>query len=122
MENQQQLAAHLRSLEEALLQQQTRQDAAQLDALLADDFTEQGVSGTVWTKPAVIAALQVENFSERKISDFRLRLLAEGVALLTYRAQRVATATRPQANSLRCSVWQRDGERWRMLFHQGTPL
>ena len=122
MENQQELATHLRSLEEALLQRQTRQDPAQLDALLADDFIEQGVSGTVWNKSAVIAALQSEDFSERSISDFRLRLLAQSVALVTYRAQRAATASRPQAKSLRCSVWQHNGARWRMLFHQGTPL
>lgn len=116
------LAAHLLALEEELLARATRQDGARLDALLANDFVEHGVSGTVWTKPAVIAALQGESHSARRISEFTVRLLAADVALATYRIERVATPARPGAQSLRASIWRNENGRWRLAFHQGTPL
>jgi hypothetical protein len=28
----------------------------------------------------------------------------------------------PRAASLRSSLWRRDEEGWRMVFHQGTPV
>lgn len=116
------LLAHLIDLETQLHRQDVRADAAALRSLIADDFFEFGVSGTVWTREAVIDALKDEAFSPREATDFRLTLLAEDVALLTYRAHRGATAVRPSADSLRSSIWRlRDG-RWRMVFHQGTAL
>src|SRR6185436_10908860 len=60
------LAAHLLDLETALLRQEVRADAAQLERVIADDFFEFGVSGQVWSKPAIIAALRDESFSERR--------------------------------------------------------
>ncbi|HEY4374497.1 MAG TPA: nuclear transport factor 2 family protein [Burkholderiales bacterium] len=84
------LAAHLLALEETLLAQATRQDTARLDMRLADDVIEHGVSGTVWTKPAVLAALKDETHSARHISDFTVRLLTADVALATYRVRREA--------------------------------
>ncbi|RAO75268.1 DUF4440 domain-containing protein [Dyella jiangningensis] len=116
------LLAHLIDLETQLHRQEVRADADALRALIADDFFEFGVSGTVWTRESVIDALRDEAFSPREAMDFRLTLLAEDVALLTYRAHRGATPLRPAADSLRSSIWRlRDG-RWRMMFHQGTVL
>jgi glyoxylase I family protein len=116
------LQAHLVDLETQLHRQDVRASAGALRHLIAEDFLEFGVSGTVWTLDAIIDALKDEAFSPREASDFRLTMLADDVALLTYRAHRGATATRPGADSLRSSIWrQRDG-RWQMVFHQGTPL
>jgi hypothetical protein len=117
-----QLEQHLRELETSLHRQDVRADATRLAELIADDFYEFGVSGTIWTKPAVIDALRDEAFSRREISDFKLTLLAEGVALVTYRGHRFATEQRPAADSLRSSIWKLHGDRWQMLFHQGTVL
>ncbi|WP_283150449.1 nuclear transport factor 2 family protein [Silvimonas soli] len=116
------LAAHLLAREGLLHAQAVRADAQALDQLLADDYFELGVAGTVWTKPAVISALAGEAFSTRQISDFKLNLLADSVALVTYHAHRVATAQRPAADSLRSSIWRLTRDRWQMVFHQGTPL
>jgi glyoxylase I family protein len=77
----------------------------------------------VWTRDAVIHALRDEPCAPRCMTDFRLTPLADDVALVTYRVQRVATAERPAADSLRSSIWKRCGDgTWRMRFHQGTPL
>lgn len=116
------LAALLFELEGALHLREVRADAARLMELLDDDFHELGVSGTVWTRAAIVEALRDEAFSERTMSDFRVQRMAGDVALVTYRVHREANARRPAADSLRSSLWKRRHGRWRMAFHQGTPL
>ena len=51
------LAAHLLDLETQLHRQDVRADEAALRQLIAEDFFEFGVSGTVWTRDAVVEAL-----------------------------------------------------------------
>jgi glyoxylase I family protein len=116
------LAILLEQQEAALHRREVRASAARLSELLDEDFEELGISGARWTRDTVMEALRNESFSERRISDFRLRALSDGLALVTYRVQRMATPVRPGAESLRSSLWRCNGGRWRMLFHQGTPL
>ncbi|MDO8071865.1 nuclear transport factor 2 family protein [Janthinobacterium sp. SUN176] len=116
------LAAQLQALEAALQSRAVRADSARLAALLADEFVEFGSSGKLWTRAATLADLPAEDFCPRSISDFQARLLAEDVALVTYRSQRHASGALPASASLRSSLWKwRDG-RWQMIFHQGTPI
>lgn len=122
MEANEPLKQHLQELESLLHQRQIRTSAQALDALLADEFFELGVSGTIWTKPSVIEALREESFSERSIDEFKLTMLADDVALVTYRGHRHSTEQRAAANSLRSSIWKRIDGRWKMIFHQGTAL
>lgn len=116
------LAAHLLDLETQLHQQDVRADAETLRRLIAEDFFEFGVSGTVWTRDAVVEALRGESFSPRQVSEFRLTMLADDVALVTYRGHRIATADRAAADSLRSSIWKQGEAGWQMVFHQGTSL
>lgn len=116
------LAAHLQALEAALQSAAVRADSASLALLLAEEFVEFGSSGNVWTRAATLADLPAEQFTPRSISDFQAQLLADDVALLTYRSQRHAAGALPASASLRSSLWKwRDG-RWQMAFHQGTPI
>lgn len=116
------LDAHLLDLETRLHRQDVRADEAALRELIAEDFFEFGVSGTVWTRDAVIEALHGESFSPREVTDFRLTLLADDVALVTYRGHRFATPERPASDSLHSSIWRLHDGRWQMRFHQGTLL
>jgi glyoxylase I family protein len=116
------IAAHLFDLETQLHRQDVRADEAALRRLIAEEFFEFGVSGTVWTRDAIVEALRDESFSPREVTDFKVTMLAEGVVLVTYRGHRFATPQRPASDSLRSSIWRlRDGQ-WQMLFHQGTVL
>ena len=116
------LAAHLQALEAALQSAAVRADSASLALLLAEEFVEFGSSGNVWTRAATLADLPAEQFTPRSISDFQAQLLADDVALLTYRSQRHRAGALPASASLRSSLWKwRDG-RWQMAFHQGTPI
>ncbi|MFO2462829.1 DUF4440 domain-containing protein [Pseudomonas sp. 15FMM2] len=117
------LAAHLQDLERELHQCATRNDAQRLATLLADDFVEFGASGRIWdSKAQVIAGLSDEVFAARSMSDFALKLLADGVALVTYRCHRAASDVQAGSESLRSSVWRNSQAGWQMVFHQGTPL
>jgi hypothetical protein len=111
------IGQHLQKLEELLLQPATRRDAEQVAGLLSDDFVEIGSSGSAYTKAEIIAALARETPVRWTMDQFEARSLADGVVLATYRATRHGDRT---VSSLRSSIWKLDGERWRMVFHQGT--
>ena len=115
-------AALLRTLEERLLHPAVRCSADRVAGLLAEDFVEFGSSGRAYDKAQVVAGLAREHRQgppvERTAHDLRVRMLAEGVALVTYRAVR----RQPDAQTLRSSIWTVIDGRWQMLFHQGTPI
>ena len=110
------LSLDLRALEESLLQPDVRK-SIQLVDLLADDFMEFGTSGRVYTKQDLVALLQAEMPSTQTTSNFKVQFLAPSVALLTYVICHEAS---PPSYTLRSSLWQQFGERWRMVFHQST--
>lgn len=110
------LAEHLRSLEESLLRPDVRK-SADVVALLADEFVEFGSSGRVYSKADLVVALQAETPGIQTARSFRVWLLAPQAALLTYVIRREGA---PPVHTLRSSVWQLQGECWRMVFHQGT--
>jgi len=113
-ERRQGVTEDLRALEERLLDPEVRRSASLVDKLLADDFVEFGSSGRVYDKPTVIEALQQDpGFDSRPtITEFGARELSPSVVLVTYRTGETGT--------LRSSIWRSDGERWQMVFHQGT--
>jgi len=99
-------------LENRLLTPSVRGSAEALDRLIADQFVEFGSSGRLYTKRDVIARMLAAPSITVNIADFRVLAVSPDVALATYRT----------GKSLRSSVWRREGERWRIVFHQGTPI
>jgi hypothetical protein len=84
--------------------------------MLADDFIEFGSSGGVWNKKQVIDGLQEEVEVVITIENFKALHLATDVVLATY----IAINHGEQSKSLRSSIWKLTGDRWQMIFHQGT--
>lgn len=112
----------IRDLEERLLNPVVRASFQELDGLLADDFMEFGSSGHICNKQQVIEALLRQPDQHWAIRDFRMQPLAPGVVLVTYRAIRYANQPGKATHSLRSSIWRCEEGRWRMIFHQGTPM
>jgi hypothetical protein len=115
------LTSHLRRLEEKLFDPAIRSSRQAVADLLSRDFREIGSSGRFWSFEEILEALSLKKTDGVSIGmDFQLMVLAEGVALLTYRA----VHTRPDGSerkTLRSSIWRlEDDGNWRMLFHQGT--
>jgi ribonuclease HI len=104
--------AEIAALELRLLDPATRRRPDEVAALLHPDFLEIGASGRAWDRASMIAALRADPGTGTRVTGLAVHLLAPGVALVTYRTERAA----------RASLWLRDGEGWRVRFHQGTPL
>ena len=110
------IAAHLRMLEESLLEPSVRK-TERVSELLAEGFVEFGSSGRVFNKAQILAALRAESGVKVTASHFQVQLLAPQTALVTYRACRHAETP---VHTLRSSVWQQLRGQWQMVFHQGT--
>jgi hypothetical protein len=110
------LAQHLRELEESLLRPDVRKSQTLVD-LLADEFIEFGSSGRIHTKTDLVEALQAETPTKQTTSDFKVIHLSPDAALLTYR---IHLHREPPLYTLRSSIWQLSGGKWRMIFHQAT--
>ena len=110
------LTAELLALEERLLDPAVRAVPGQVRALLAPEFVEFGASGRAFNRDAILAMVAAEPPRvARQARGFKVRLLAPGAALTTWRVLRD-----DGIETLRSSVWQQQDGRWQMVFHQGT--
>ncbi|WP_162894785.1 nuclear transport factor 2 family protein [Rhizobium terrae] len=115
------LADHLLALETALQTREVRSSEQRIRELLAPEFREFGRSGLAYTFDDIVSRLTDETGPDNTgIADFTVSLIAETVALATYRGIRIEDdGSRQFAN--RSSIWRLDPDgKWRMVFHQGT--
>ncbi|WP_181347667.1 DUF4440 domain-containing protein [Thalassobacillus sp. CUG 92003] len=110
------LSEQLYTLENELLQADVRLSRDALNRMLSDDFIEFGISGLTYTKHDILERLPTEEPAERTISHFHADPLATDIVLNTFRVYNHGSDT----YSLRSSIWKREGDTWRMTFHQGT--
>ena len=114
MENNNLLKEHLRKLEEMLLTPDIRTSATELSNILADNFFEIGSSGKILHKDGIAPeGIGVVNM---QLSEFEIHPLSDEIVLATYRIFNRET----QQYTLRSSIWKYMGNRWQMVFHQGT--
>jgi hypothetical protein len=110
----------LLKLEQRLMDPVFCKDRAQVSGLLAEGFREFGSSGRVWSRD------QILNPSETRppaplVEDFAVNTIVPELVQVTYRTLKTIPGGKPQA-ALRSSLWIRRGDRWQMLFHQGTRI
>lgn len=112
------LKNELLKLEKTLLDPEVRSNPEEIKKYLAADFFEFGSSGRIWTLVNQLREEGLEKSEPRKLLlyDFEVHLLAEEVALVTYK---VNDETRNQ-HTLRSSIWKYVDQKWQMFFHQGT--
>jgi hypothetical protein len=109
-------------LETSLHRRQVRNSRTAVSELLADEFLEFGSSGRVWDKTAIMALLGNETLDVQiMVEDSRAKFLAPDVALVTYVARPHGVPAASIA-TLRSSIWKLLGDRWQMVFHQGTRI
>ena len=107
-------------LEQLLVQPATRLSAELLNLYLADDFNEIAATGRCFGKADVLERLPTETPPVITQQDFTCRVLADGLAQLTYRATIQRVEDNSPSYSVRSSIYRFDGEHWQMIFHQGT--
>jgi hypothetical protein len=111
----------LRQYEERLFDSSVRKNAEIVSSMLADEFQEFGSSGRIYSKPQILASLRSEPPIEFSLRDFKARLLADEIALVTYVSIRVEHGS-PAREALRSSIWAVQDGQWKVLFHQGTRM
>jgi len=102
-------------LERELLDPAVRSDASRVAGLLHPEFAEIGRSGRLWGRDDTLQALAGEEAEAVELDVLATEVVADGVILLT------ARTSDARGGTLRSSLWQRSGGRWRLRFHQGTP-
>jgi len=120
-----QLAKQIEDLEVSLLKPEVRRSAKRISKLLAGDFVEFGMFGKVYSKQDFVELLpnsEEEKFERYKASNFEAKEIAVNTVLLTYKASIEFLKTNETIWTLRCSIWQKRGENWQMVFHQGTVI
>ena len=86
-----------------------------MDAHLASDFFEFGMSGRRYERGEVLDADVGKIDAVLPLHDFRCTSLGDSHVLVTYQIECCGV----QAN--RSSIWHRTDTSWVMDFHQGTP-
>lgn len=109
-------------LESSLLQPEVRSSLAKLNELLADDFMEFGSSGLMYNKQNVLERLPSNTDKiTYTIENFEVKVLSESIIFATFKTDKV-TNNEDKIISLRSSLWRKEGEIWKIFFHQGTPI
>ena len=108
------------ALEERLLNPKVRCSKKKLEELLDEEFIEFCSSGNIYiyNKEKVIDTqinLEVVNW---RILDFKIKWISKECILATYRLVKDSTETKEY--SLRSSIWKKQNNQWKMIFHQGT--
>lgn len=93
---------------------------ADFERMISGDYWEVGASGKRYSRAFVLDVLQ-ERWAQPhddpwETADFHCRDLGGGVYALTY------TLTQGPRVTRRLTLWQRTGDQWRALFHQGTVV
>lgn len=88
--------------------------------MMAEDFWEVGASGNRYSREHVLDVLDERQRDPQpdpwETDEFHCRQLAEAVYLLTYTLRQGERVTR------RATVWRRDADGWKIVFHQGTRV
>ena len=77
----------------------------------------------MYTKQDIIKALSNESTAIRyEIKGFRANQIEQNIALVTYTATKLDSEKQTEIRSARSSVWKKEGGKWKIIFHQGTPV
>lgn len=89
------------------------------EKMTVDDFWEVGASGRRYSRAAVLDTLEKRYAAPHtdvwEATGFHCRELAAEVYLLTY-----TLLQDNKRRTRRATVWQRTGEGWKIVYHQGT--
>lgn len=118
-------------MQDAIINQIIKQETQLLDKvdsldvlteLIDNEFIEIGSSATTYDKAEVIRWLASDDQSERIGTSYKAHLLAENIILLTYMSSIKDTPLAEIKQAMRSSIWRLTDGKWRMVFHQGTPV
>jgi len=112
----------IKELEETLLHSDVRKNPEILNELLDENFEEIGSLGIVSSRSEVINWLVTKEKDMRwSLDEFRVRQLTPELVLAIYQANKIGKG-KTSKGSIRSSIWKCYGDKWKMVFHQGTRI
>ncbi|MDA0910750.1 MAG: GNAT family N-acetyltransferase [Proteobacteria bacterium] len=108
----------LQILEESLWIEKTRFDLAYMDSILDAQFFEYGRSGSVYTREDTLAHPYQQIKAKMPLENFQVHDVSETVKQVTY----VSEVGNAELRANRSSIWVRNSDEWKLVFHQGTPI
>ena len=109
----------IRRLDQERIQAQIHADAAALDRIYADDFIGIGPSGTVRTKPQVLADFSSHDLSFQSITTDEVRIRVETGRTTTVGQDKGKVVPRDNRFT---RVWVRRQGRWRLVANHYSTL
>lgn len=111
----------LRSREPIFHSQRFGRSLEDFERATASDFWEVGASGRRYSRAFILGMRSREELVDAdtagwKASGFALRRLGPDCFLLTYTLDQAGRLTR------RATIWEKNAETWRILYHQGTVV
>jgi hypothetical protein len=97
-----------------------RHSIDKLNELIADNFVEYGRSGKVLNKKDIISLLLNTEPPAAKLENFKIKNLSDDFLLVNY-ISIINKKDKLAEKTLRTSIWKLYGEKWKVIFHQGTP-
>lgn len=115
------IAEHIQQRELELLQTDWRANPALIDDWLSADFEEIGSDGQVSQRVDVVNwLLKKDNAIQWSLTDFRIKVLTDGWIMAIYSVKKINDPSSISKGSIRTSIWQYQGNHWKMVFHQAT--
>ena len=118
------LAQTLTSSEKTLIEAKKKDTAASFKPILAENFSLVGVDGTLHEKQEAIDELGDSGLLELTPYNIKVVALADDAAIVTYDAIVRKAPEEDQGPPPRyqhfSSVWVKQGDQWKLKFHQAT--
>ena len=114
---------HIKDLEQSLHSETLRSNSDKAASLFHPQFKEIGRSGRQFDKSSILRLMREESFEEEKVysRDYQLQSIGDELVQLTYKSAIKNSQGQLTAFSIRSSLWQKQGDKWLLRFHQGTP-
>lgn len=117
------ISEFIKQLELKLLHTYPKTDPALIDDLISDEFEEISSSGQVSSKNDVVNwLLNKDSHIQWSLSDFRIKALTDDLVMAIYTAQKLNDPDSASKGSMRTSIWKRQGNNWKMIFHQASKI
>ncbi|MFM2486959.1 nuclear transport factor 2 family protein [Celerinatantimonas yamalensis] len=109
-------------LEKSLLTFEVRHSETELRKRIAPDFKEIGASGAYFGLENILERLPTEQTWSAIVQDFEFTQHSDDICQLIFKAFIKGNDADEGTYSLRSSLWQRFGDEWKVIFHQGTKV
>lgn len=109
-------------LEKSLLTFEVRQSITELRKRIAPDFREIGASGDYFGLENILERLPTEQTWSAVVQDFEFTQYSDDMCQLIFRAFIKGNDADEGTYSRRSSLWQKFGDEWKVVFHQGTKV